>query len=261
MLEIFGIYHFLWILLIPTIIIGVYYGLKNQSLRFKYWLLFSLTLVAWAVHFSRYWLDPEFATYKLFFVDLCGFSTMMYPLFFLMKKDVLKDYMYYLGALFAFLSLAYPNTIQGNPIYQYDSIRFFLAHVILVMVPVLMVAWKMHKPNIRNLGWMFVMIMIIGLYNMALTSFFVDVGLRSGLINYMGIWGREGTIYSNALIVAPWLTYNREVGSTIVKTAIPFVYIIPAAFMVLMPTWTVMSIPFMDKEELKKKYNKYIKRL
>ena len=152
MLDIFSFYHFLWIILIPIIIFGVYKGLQNKSEKFKFWFLFTLTLVAWAVHFSRYWFDPNYATYKLFFVDLCGFSTMMYPLFILTKKKILKDYMYYLGALFAFLSLTYPNTIEGNPMFEYDSIRFFFAHVILMMVPILLVAWKMHEPNIRNLG-------------------------------------------------------------------------------------------------------------
>ncbi|MCK5761606.1 MAG: YwaF family protein [Candidatus Izimaplasma sp.] len=261
MLNIYGLYHFIWILLIPVIIYGVYYLLKTKSVKFKYWFLFGLTLLAWGIHFSRYWLDPDFGIYKLFFVDLCGFSTMMYPFFFLSKKNVFKDYMYYSGALFAFLSLAYPNTINGNSILAYDSIRFFFAHVILVMVPVLLAAWKMHVPNIKNLGWIFVMIMIGGIYNMALTSFFVEVGLVSHLINYMGIWGKDGTIYHNALLVAPWLTYDKIISGEIVKTAIPFFYIIPAAFLVLMPTWVIMSIPFVNWQEFKERTYKKMKRL
>lgn len=261
MLNIFSFNHFIWLILIPIIIYGVYYGLRNKSSRFKYWFLFSLTILAWIIHFSRYWFDPQFSTYKLFFVDLCGFSTMMYPFFFLIKKDIFKDYMYYLGAVFAFLSLAYPNTIDGNPVFQFDTFRFFFAHVILVMVPVLLVAWKMYKPNIKNLGWMFVILMMVGLYNMALTSFFVEVGLRDSLINYMGIWGQEGTIYSYALLFAPWLTYDKIIGGQIVETAIPFFYIIPAAFIILMPTWVIMSIPFVNIKLFKERVKKIIKRL
>lgn len=245
MLEFFGLNHVIWFLLIPLIIYCVYIVFRKKSYKFKYWFLFSLTIIAWGIHFSRYWFDPNFATYKLFFVDLCGISTMVYPLFMLSKKDILKDYMYYLGGVFAFLSLAYPNTIEGNPMFAYDSIRFFFAHLILVMVPVLLVSWKMHKPNIKNLGWMFVFLMLGGIYNMALTAFFVEVGLRNYYINYMGIWGHEGTIYINALLVAPWLTYDAVVNGEVVEKAIPFFYIIPGAFLVFVPTWIVMSIPFL----------------
>jgi len=170
-----------------------------------------------------------------------------------MKHKVLKDYMYYLGAVFAFLSLAYPNTIDGDPIFAYNTIRFFFAHVILVMVPVLLISWKMHTPNIKHLGWMFVILMFGGIYNMALTSFFVEVGLRQSFTNYMGIWGYEGTIYSYALLFAPWLTYDKLVNGEIVQAAIPFFYIIPAAFIILMPTWVIMSFPFLDWKRIKNK--------
>ncbi len=258
MLNIFSVYHFIWLLLIPIIIFGTYYAFKNTPEKFKYWFLFSLTLLAWVIHFSRYYLDPEFKTYKLFFVDLCGFSTMIYPFIFLLKHNVLKDYMYYLGAVFAFLSLAYPNTIDGDPIFIYNTIRFFFAHLILVMVPSLLVLWKMHTPNIKNLGWMFVLLMIGAIYNMALSSFFVETGLQSSLTNYMGIWGQKGTIYHHALLFAPWLTYDKVVNGEIVKTAIPFFYIIPAAFIILMPSWIIMSLPFINFENVKKqlKYKK-----
>ncbi len=256
MLDIFSVYHFIWLTLIPLIILATYYGLKNTSEKFKYWFLFSLTILAWGIHFSRYFFDPAFQTYKLFFVDLCGFSTMIYPFIFLLKHKVLKDYMYYLGAVFAFLSLAYPNTIDGDPIFAYNTIRFFLAHLILVMVPVLLVTWKMHTPNIKNLGWMFILLMVGGIYNMALTSFFVEVGLYPVLINYMGIWGFDGSIYINALMFAPWLTYDKLVDGEIIRAAIPFVYIIPAAFIILMPSWVIMSLPFLDWDKIKKKFSK-----
>ena len=124
----------------------------------------------------------------MFFTDLCGFSTLIYPFIILLKNKVLTDYMYYLGAVFAFSSLVYPNNIDGDALYAYNTIRFFFAHTILVAVPVLLVTWKMHTPNIKNLGYMFLFLLMGGIYNMALTAFFVEVGLRDNLANYMGLW-------------------------------------------------------------------------
>jgi len=253
MLDIFSFNHFLYVIAIPLVIIGIYYAFKNKTNDFKYWFLFGLTVLAWVIHFSRYWLEPNLHTYQMFFTDLCGISTLVYPFIMLSKKKVFMDYMYYLGAVFAFSSLAYPNNIAGDPIFVFNTIRFFFAHVILVAVPVLLVTWKMHVPNIKNLGWMFLFLMMGGIYNMALSQFFVETGLRNYLVNYMGIWGRGGDVFELFEIIAPWLTYEKEVNGIISEYPIPFIYIIPGAFLVYMPTWVLMSLPFINLKEIMSK--------
>jgi len=241
--------HLLFISGLPVIIAFLYFAFRNKSEKFRYYFLFSLTLLAWVIHFSRYWLEPDLKYYNLFFTDLCGFSTMMYPFFFLSKNKIFKDYMYYLGAVFAFLSLAYPNNIQGNPMFEYNTIRFFFAHTILVAVPLLLIFWKMHRPNIKHLGWMFLFLMVCGIYNMALSAFFVEVGLTTSLANYMGIWGNGNDAFNYFELAAPWLTYQKTIGSLVVEVPIPFFYIIPGAFIVYMPTWIVMSLPFIRNKK------------
>lgn len=246
MLDIFSLNHLLFILGLPAIITILYFAFRNKNAKFRYYFLFSLTLLAWVIHFSRYWLEPNLKYYEMFFTDLCGFSTMMYPFFFLSKNKIFKDYMYYLGAVFAFLSLAYPNNIQGDPMFAYNTIRFFFAHVILVAVPTLLILWKMHRPNIRHLGWMFLFLMIGGIYNMALSAFFVEVGLRTYLVNFMGIWGNGNDVFNYFELAAPWLTYHKLIGGVLVEVPIPFFYIIPGAFIVYMSTWVLMSLPFIN---------------
>ena len=122
MLDIFSLNHFLYVLAVPLVIIGLYYAFKNKSNDFKYWFLFGLTILAWIIHFSRYWLEPNLKTYELFFTDLCGLSTLVYPFIMLYKKKVFMDYMYYLGAVFALSSLVYPNNIEGDPIFVFNTI-------------------------------------------------------------------------------------------------------------------------------------------
>jgi len=247
MLEMYSWNHLIYVSGLPIIIASLYFVFKNKPEKFKYYFLFSLTIIAWVIHFSRYWLEPNLKYYNLFFTDLCGFSTMMYPFFFLSKNKILKDYMYYLGAVFAFLSLIYPNNIDGNPMFEYNSIRFFFAHVILVTVPVLLILWKMHTPNIKHLGWMFLFLIVGAIYNMALSAFFVEVGLTHTLINYMGIWGNTDDAFKYFLLFAPWLTYQKTVGDVVMTVPIPFFYMIPGALMIYMPTWALMSLPFIKR--------------
>ena len=55
MLDMFSLNHLFYTGLVPLVIVGLYYAFKNKSNRFKYWFLFSLTVLAWVIHFSRYY--------------------------------------------------------------------------------------------------------------------------------------------------------------------------------------------------------------
>lgn len=251
MIEIFSLFHLLWVIIALLIILIIYKLFKNKSDKFKFYFLFSLTIFSWVVHFSRIWLDPNLVTTDLFFTNLCGLSTLLFPFFYISKKKILKDYMYYVGGFFAFLSFAYPYTIEGSDIFSYNTIRFFLAHLLLMIVPILLAAWGMHKPNYKNLGWMFVFVMAGGIYNMAISAFFVEVGLMTTLQNYMGVWGNEADVFRSANFFSRIITYNKLVDGIYVKTPIPFLYMVPATFIIANPIWIAMSIPFMKKKKRK----------
>ena len=252
MINIFTLNHYLWIITAFLIIIAVHYIFKTKSERFKFWFLFSLIIFSWIVHFSRIIYSDNLRTYQLFFTNLCGLSTLLYPFLYLSKSKLAKDYMYYVGGFFAFLSLAYPYTVEGDPIFAYNSIRFFLAHLILIMVPVLLASWKIHIPNVKNLGYMFLFVLMGAVYNMALSAFFVEMGLKSYLTNYMGVWGNYDDVFSDvALIFAPWATYEKVYNGVLMERPIPFIYMIPSTILFSFPIWFGMSIPFINFKKSK----------
>lgn len=258
MLEILNFYYFVWVLMVPISIIGVYYLFKDKSDKWKYWFLFGLAVSMWVIHFSRYWLEPNLKTYNMYFTDFCGFSTLLYPFLMLSKKKIFKDYMFYLGAVMAMAAVFYPNPILEHYVYKFNSIRFYLAHLFLIMIPMLLVMWKMHKPNIRNLWYMFLLLIVGALYNMALSAYFVEIGLRTDLANYMGAWGNVPDYFEAAQIVAPWFVYTKVVDGISVTNPIPLLYMIPAGALFLFPFWSLMSLPFIKKEDnyIYKLYNK-----
>lgn len=249
MLEMLNFYYFIWVLSVPVAIVGVYYLFKDKSDKFKYWFLFSLTVFMWVVHFSRYWLEPELKIYNMYFTDFCGFSTLLYPFLMLSKHKVFKDYMFYLGAVMAMAAVFYPHPILDHYVYKFNSIRFYLAHLFLVMIPMLLVMWKMHVPSIKNLWYMFLLLIVGAMYNMALSAYFIEIGLRTDLANYMGAWGNVPDYFEVAQIVAPWAVYTKEVNGVMVTNPIPMLYIIPAAALFLFPFWSLMSLPFIKKED------------
>lgn len=243
MLEIFSFGYFVWVVLAILITVGLYFVFREKSERFKFRLLFGFTIFAWILHFSRYWLDPDLKMYTLFFEDLCGFNTMLFPFLLLSKNKISKDIMYFVGALFASHSLFYPNNIEGDPFFYFNTIRFFFAHLILVSVPVLLVAWKMHVPNMRNIPYMIIYVLIGATYNFSLSVIFVETGLVHNYINYMGLWGNTDSVYRIFESVAPFFRYTVMVQGVEVSKPIPFLYMIPGLIVFYTPVWILMSFP------------------
>lgn len=243
MLEIFSFVYFVWVIVAIALIVGTYVVFKDKTEQFRFRLLFVLTIGGWVLHFSRFWLDPDLKMHTLFFEDLCGFNTMLYPFLLLSRHKLSKDIMYFVGALFAAHSLFYPNNIEGNPILYFDTIRFFFAHLILVGVPILLVGWKMHIPNVFNIPYLIIYVLIGALYNFMLSVVFVETGLVSYYINYMGLWGNTDSVYRVFEAVAPFFRYTSIVGGVEVSQPIPYLYMIPGLILFYTPVWILMSIP------------------
>jgi len=254
MLYMFTTIYFVWIILFVLTIVGVYFLFRNKSEKFKFWFLFGLSVFMWINHFSRIWLEPNLRTFEIFFVDLCGFSTLVYPFFMWFKHKAFKDYMFFIGGFFAFHSMAYPNNIIGDPIFAYNTIRFWFAHTILVMIPVLLIAWNMHRPSLKNLGWMICFILIGAMYNVTISSVHYYTGLTGNLVNYMGLWGNTNSVYRVFEVFAPFLRYNVEVNGVMESVPFPFFYMIPALLVVYTPIWVLMGLPFeiMRRKKIKR---------
>lgn len=248
MLEMFNVNYFLWgVTAIALFFVG-YFALKPLSEKVKFRVLFGLAIFTWVLHFSRYWLDSDFHTYKMVFTDFCGFNTLMLPFLLWSRKQVALDIMYLCGAVFAFQSLFYPNNILGQEIWYFDTIRFFFAHFLLVAIPVWMIAWKMHRPSIKSLGWSFVYVLIGALYSISVGSILREMNLISNLPNYMGLWGNTDSVYRHSEILAPFFRYTVTVGGEEITKPIPYLYMIPTLIVVFVPIWVIMTYPFKIKK-------------
>ena len=83
MIDMFTINHLLWVIAGFLIMVGTHYAFRSKSEKWQYWFLFSLTIAIWLVHFSRIIFAENLHTYQLFFTNLCGLSTFLYPFLYL----------------------------------------------------------------------------------------------------------------------------------------------------------------------------------
>lgn len=87
--------------------------------------------------------------------------------------------MFYLGCLSGFLALLIPTEALGENLWQLDIFRFYVAHALLLAVPFLMVALKLHTLNYRRI-WQMPLYMIAFLMFMMVNQV---VQAEIGIIN------------------------------------------------------------------------------
>ncbi len=173
-IEMFNGWYFFWLGLCAAVTAGLYFLLRNRSAKAQKIVLFSLLVLGLLFHFLKIYIPPYSVDEARmlrdsWFVNICGANIALFPFFFLMKNEKVKDYMFYIGVISGLIALFYPE----EPIAkvdqlaeQLDIIRFYYHHWMVFAVPFLMVAFGLHKPSYKHIlraptGLLLVMLFIM----------------------------------------------------------------------------------------------------
>lgn len=144
-----GIFILFWV--------GSVLFLKNKSEAFKRRYIASILFFALILHFLKLLFPPYFgddtAIRKITPENICALSTLTFPFIFLSKNSTLKDYMFYVGVLSGLLAVIIPiEALEKDAyIFAFDTIRFYVHHIILTVAPFLMVSSGLHQLNYHRL--------------------------------------------------------------------------------------------------------------
>lgn len=219
-IELFNIWYFVSIILSAGVFVGLYFLLRNKSDKTKKIVLFSILAFALVLHFLKA-LWPPYSINKAhwyensWFVNICGANIAVFPFLFLSKRKGVKDYMVYIGLISGVISLLYPVEIIENAnhnIYWIDTLRFYIHHTIIWVVPLLMVTLKLHKLSWRRVWTAPVGLLILMLFimlNDVLQSELGFIAVRDGnfdVVNFHNgslIWGAKGDIGDFLMLFCP----------------------------------------------------------
>ncbi len=156
MVKLFNFWYVFFILLLSGSIVGLYFLLKNKTVKTKKWVLGGLLFFNLALHFLKltfppYSTDPDFAMREIWFVNVCGTSVLFFPFIFISKSDTAKDYMVFLGIISGFLAMLYPTEALGKSVLTLDLWRFYICHGIIIAVPMLTVLLKLHTLDVKRI--------------------------------------------------------------------------------------------------------------
>ncbi len=158
-IAMFNGWYFFWLALSAGALLGLYFGLRNKSVKWQKGVLFGLLAIGLLLHFLKVYIPPYSVDEARmlrdsWFVNICGANIALFPFFFWSKNDKIKDYMFYIGVLSGLIALFYPQEpIAKVDQYaeQLDIVRFYYHHWMVLAVPLLMVLFGHHKLSYKRI--------------------------------------------------------------------------------------------------------------
>ena len=157
---------------IATILIIKYLNKKDSKQRYRF--LIILATIVLIIHLTK----PFFFPYntklfpnilrKITFENICAVSALIYLPVLLWKNKIALDYIAIIGMLGGFLAFLVPSeVILGRfdsmvvtdeleltkmfNLFNYDTIRFYVTHYLLFLIPFLLLYYDLHRFNIKRI--------------------------------------------------------------------------------------------------------------
>lgn len=184
-LETGNFYYFLMIFLSFIIPVILYFCLRNRKEETIRKALLVLAFANFALHFLKifhpsYFCDIEESLRRMSVENICALSTVVLPFAMLSKNKTIKSYVYLISFLGGFLATFLPTEPNGRPFYEFNTIRFYFCHCMLMTVPTLALILKDFKPDFKQAIWMPLMF-LVGQTIILCNELFLDL---VGLVDY-----------------------------------------------------------------------------
>ena len=166
--ELFSWSYFFFILVNLGAFFGLYFLFRRRSARAKWWVVFSLLVANFLLHFlSPLYLGIGFASEyrpgmgyvnrgvdRIFLNNICAVSAVLFPFLFLSKDRFWRSGMVFVGVLSGILAMLLPTEALGNQVSTWQQHvnlwRFYIQHAIIWIAPMLMLAFGMHRLRWRD---------------------------------------------------------------------------------------------------------------
>ncbi len=148
-------FYLMYILIAAGAVVGLYFLLRHKSEPTQKWVLFGILMFNFALHFAKLLFPPYIndlpnELHKATLENICAVSTVLFPfLFMLPKKWVTHDYFYFIGVISGLLALLYPTEALGEKAFAFDTIRFYICHTGLLVVPLVAALIGYRRPRLK----------------------------------------------------------------------------------------------------------------
>lgn len=164
-LQIGNLCYYLTIIIMILICVGLCLFLKNKSSKTIKFTLLGIALFNFLLHFLKilhpsYLSNIKLSVIRMSMENICALSTVLLPLAMIMKNKVFKSYLYFISFLGGLMAVIISTDPVGKPIYEFNSIRYYICHYILFIIPIVACVTKEFTPKIKHALWMPLMFLI-----------------------------------------------------------------------------------------------------
>lgn len=144
------------ILLLPLL---TYLILRNKSEKTIKYSLIGIAVFNFVVHFFKVLIpgfspDVKTSIIRLSLENICAISTVFLPFAMICKNKVIKTYMYFISFVGGLMAIIIPTDPVGHNVLEFNSLRYYICHYCLLMVPCVAAMTKVFKPEIKHAIWM-----------------------------------------------------------------------------------------------------------
>lgn len=168
------------------------------------------------LHLTHYGKELDFKNFFIQMFQVCNFNFILLPLSLIKKNELARQYLFMFSMFCAASTfVAYPSDVENSMWYSIVTLNFWIDHMMIVLVPMLMIATRRFKPQFKYVIWVGICVLLY---------FF-----SAFLLN----WGLNGWTFDGGS------NYSYTMSPDSIMILQPFFKWIPIPYVYLLPVWVV----------------------
>lgn len=158
MMTIGGLAHIMMLIATIVIIVAMMIVVSKVSYKCQCVMIYSAVglcmLGIMFLHLTHYGTSIDFKNFFEQMFQVCNFNFILLPLCLIRKNELARQYLFYFS-MFAAMStfVAYPSDVENSMWYSVVTLNFWLDHMLVVAVPLMMISARWFKPQKKYVLW------------------------------------------------------------------------------------------------------------
>lgn len=146
--------YFICLFLCAVIVAALFFAFRKCPRGVKIAAVLILMLLNIAQHLLKCFVWPHlYGTgfqYHNTAYNVCATLILLSPFVFLFGGQASKDAMLYLGTGGPLLAIVVPFWFEGQSVFSWEVLRFYVCHLLLIATSLLPALWRLHRPSYRS---------------------------------------------------------------------------------------------------------------